>query len=179
MPHYMGSVGQAHPASCLRYAFAHSTPSIIHRLQARSITGLNIYFQVHQHYGYRLRVNWKTNSRQAKKDLYGIERKFPSYCSMEYFCQGLQTLDGVSTCLSILWSDTFILEKSSPCFCLLGLPNQIGEFTTPHANRRQFQELCKFDTCYCGVTPASYALPWHRNETLQHTPLHSPLFLHH
>jgi hypothetical protein len=165
---YTESVGQSHSASRSCRALAHAPTSVIGRLQARSLTGQSLQFQVHQHFGYRLHVTWPAKSRHATG--FWIERRFATYAALSDFCDGLETIDGLCTCLSVQWFSDHLQGKShdsysSPCF-----PNQIDELTTPRALRRHLEEYCKFDRCACHVASAYYTCPWKAEIIPIHTP---------
>jgi hypothetical protein len=179
MSNFNESDGQAHSASCLLRTLSLRSPSIIHRLQVQSLTGQSLGIRVHQHYGYRLHATWNKlpTKHQPHNYLRAIERRFPTYASMEPFCTGLQTLEGLCTCITDRWYDTSLFDKSHFCSLKPCFPNQLDELTTPAQLRRHFQEYCKFDRCTCyyfTVAPATYTLPWQISNIPINTPPPSP-----
>jgi biotin operon repressor len=101
MSQYSESDGQAHSASRLLRTLSLGSPSIIHMLRARSVTGQGLNIHVDQHYGYRLHATWKITNKQMINDLFATERRFPTYSSVDCFCRGLQTIEDLCTCISV------------------------------------------------------------------------------
>jgi hypothetical protein len=63
MSQFSESDAQAHSASRLLRTLSLASPSIIHRLRARSLAGQSLNIRVHQHYGYRLHATWKITNK--------------------------------------------------------------------------------------------------------------------
>ena len=66
---------------------------------ARSVTGQGLQILVHQHYGYRVHLEWRGSS--SRVSLRCMERRFLMACEAETFCTELCSygLEGLCTCV--------------------------------------------------------------------------------
>jgi len=96
MPAPRRSIGQGNLHSLLNLRPAGS--SIVRRLATRSITGRGPNVGVHQHYGWRLHLEWETENEQRGC----LERSFTSFEDVDRVCQELMRggATGLSDCVS-------------------------------------------------------------------------------
>jgi hypothetical protein len=112
MSHFKESDWQAHSASRLVRTLSLGSPSITLMLQARSLTGQALNIHVHQHYDYRLHATSKFTNKKRRNNNRTIERPFPTYASVEYFCTGVKNLQDFSECITVPWYDNSLFHKS-------------------------------------------------------------------
>jgi hypothetical protein len=99
MSHFTERIGQAHIFSHLCHKLPHYNPSIITRLRPRRLSGQSVY----HHFGYHLHLTWQCINKLTKNRRFGVECRFLSYASIYSFCNDLQTLDNLSSCVSERW----------------------------------------------------------------------------
>jgi hypothetical protein len=89
--------GNHHSLPCRRVSANHL--SIVDRLTARSVTGQGLQILVHQHYGYRLHLEWKGSNSRVSSGF--MERRFLMSSDAETFCKELCScgLEGLCTCV--------------------------------------------------------------------------------
>ena len=73
--------------------------SIVDRLAARSLTGRGLHILVHQHYGYRLHLEWSGSGSCSRDSSRFLERRFNMFGEAESFYTELcnQGLEGLCT----------------------------------------------------------------------------------
>ena len=93
------STGRGNPRSLLCRRVSANHLSIVDRLIARSVTGQGPQIPVHQHYGYRLHLEWRGSSSRVSSRF--MERRFLMACEAETFCTELCSygLEGLCTCV--------------------------------------------------------------------------------
>jgi len=94
------SIGQGHPTSLAARKLSANRLSIVDRLAARSVTGRSLHILVHQHYGYRLHLEWSGGGDCQNASRF-MERQFDMSCQSQSFCTQLchRGLDGLCTCI--------------------------------------------------------------------------------
>ena len=90
------SLGQGNPSSLPCRTLSAQRFSIVDRLASRSLTGRPLQILVHQHFGYRLHLEWSANNN-ANSDRF-LERRFCRWDQAKLFSNQLYTLEGVCTC---------------------------------------------------------------------------------
>jgi hypothetical protein len=85
------SFGQGHKSSKLEHTiFKNNSSSIVSRLQSRTLTGRNLQIQIHQHFGYRLQMVWKTKNKKQSSERC-LQRMITMTNEMNKFLQELIT----------------------------------------------------------------------------------------
>ena len=90
--------GRAIPAHCRVAHFPHIA-SIVDRLAARSLTGRGLHILIHQHFGYRLHLEWSGDPNNENSARF-MERRFQRWDEAESFSSQLSRLgfEGLCTC---------------------------------------------------------------------------------
>ena len=92
------SLGQGTPSSLQSRTLSERRLSIVDRLAGRSLTGRGLHILVHQHFGYRLHLEWSGdhNTRSARF----MERRFHRWDQTKSFASQLCRLgiEGLCTC---------------------------------------------------------------------------------
>ena len=92
------SLGQGNPSSLPSRTLSARRLSIVDRLAVRSLTGRGLHILVHQHFGYRLHLEWSGdhNTRSARF----MERRFHRWDQTKSFSSQLCRLgiEGLCTC---------------------------------------------------------------------------------
>jgi hypothetical protein len=93
------STGRGNPHSFLCRRVSANRLSIMDRLTARSVTGQGLQILVHQHYGYRLLLEWRGSCSRVSSRF--MERRFLMACEAERFYTELCSygLEGLCTCV--------------------------------------------------------------------------------
>ena len=93
------SIGQGNPWSLPCHALSTHRLSIVGRLASRSLTGRGLQILVHQHFGYRLHLEWSGNTNNENSVRF-IERRFQMWDEAESFTTQLSSLgfEGLCTC---------------------------------------------------------------------------------
>jgi hypothetical protein len=94
------AVGLGNPHSQLIQRVSAHRPSIVDRLAARSVTGQSLDILVHQHFGYRVHLEW--NGGNSSRESYRfMERRFLMDSDTQTFCVELCKfgLEGLCTCI--------------------------------------------------------------------------------
>jgi len=95
------SIGRGNPSSLPCRRVSARRLSIVDRLAARSLTGRGLHILVHQHYGYRLHLEWSGSGSCSRDSSRFLERRFNMFGEAESFCTELcnQGLEGLCTCV--------------------------------------------------------------------------------
>jgi hypothetical protein len=90
--------GNHHSLLCRRVSA--NRLSIVDKLTARSVTGQGLQILVHQHYGYRLHLEWRGSSSSRVSSRF-MERRFLMTCEAKTFCTELCSygLEGLCACV--------------------------------------------------------------------------------
>jgi hypothetical protein len=93
------STCQGNPHSLLCRRVSANRLSILDRLTARSVTGQGLQILVHQHYAYRLHLEWRGRGSRVSSRF--MERRFLMSRETETFCTELCSygLEGLCTCV--------------------------------------------------------------------------------
>jgi hypothetical protein len=113
MSRYNESDGQAHCASRLLRTLSLASPSITHRLRVSRVRVSTFTYISTMATGFT--QIWAITNRRKINYLFAIERRFPTYSSVDHFCTGLQTIADLCTCKSVQWYHNFLFEKSHIC----------------------------------------------------------------
>jgi len=94
------SIGRGNPSSLPCRRVSTDRLSIVDRLAARSVTGRSLQILVHQHYGYRLHLEWRRCSGSRDSSRF-MERRFYMQGEAETFFTELcsRGLEGLCTCV--------------------------------------------------------------------------------
>jgi hypothetical protein len=160
MTHYTQSFGQGNAFSRCERWLLHRNSSIIHRIQARHLTGQDLHLQIHQHFGYRLHVTWSGNTKHLRHHRVGFERRFLTFNCIQAFCKDLQTLPTLGSCLAVTWADPFLLYKAVAYYNTVYSPAELEAMNTPPGLIKHIQEYCKFCRSGCLVQSAEKSIPW-------------------
>ena len=95
------NTGHGNPSSLSCRRVSANRFSIVDRLAALSVSGLGLQILVHQHFGYRLHLEWSGNGSRHRDSSRFMERGFYLFSEAESFCTELcdQGLDGLCTCV--------------------------------------------------------------------------------
>jgi len=104
---FQRSTGRGSLHSKMTTAVSSNNPSIVSRLFSRSITGRNLDIKIHQHFGKRIHLVWKTLDKSHSNTTYRnppercMERYFILYKELENFCRELNygALEGLCDCV--------------------------------------------------------------------------------
>jgi hypothetical protein len=111
------SFGQGHQSSKLEHnIFKNNSSSIVSRLHSRTLTGRNLQIQIHQHFGYRLHMVWKTKNQKQSSERY-LQRMITMTNEMDKFLQELISGGSENLCNCVGEKFPEILEgKVEKCF---------------------------------------------------------------
>jgi len=95
------STGRGNPHSLPCRRISANRLFIVDRLAARSVTGQGLQILVHQHYGYRLHLEWGGSSSGSMVSSRFMESRFLMSGEAETFCTELCSygLEGLCTCV--------------------------------------------------------------------------------
>jgi hypothetical protein len=89
-------------------------PSIVDRLAARLVNGQSLQIHVHQHFGYRLHLEWNGGSN-CRETYRFMKRRFLMNCDAQTFCLELCKF-GLGLCACVYGNyHSFIHAKAPPC----------------------------------------------------------------
>jgi len=103
--------GMGNPHSKLIHRVSSQRPSIVDRLAARSVTALSLQILVHQHFGYRVHLEWNGGNSSRVSSRF-MERRFFMHYDAQTFCIELRRkgLEGLCSCMYGIYH-TFIPKK--------------------------------------------------------------------
>ena len=159
--------GQGIPSSLAARAISDNRLSIVDRLAARSLTGQGLRVRVHQHYGYRLHLQWKGNRNREGSSRF-MERHFRGFPDVLSFCEQLcdGRLEGLTTCVYDMCYKA-LFHKASTCRREPILSSQTY-LLRPKRWLRAAEErnvVTDWCTCFCNITSANErAIQWGPNK---------------
>ena len=94
------SLGQGNPSSLQSRTLSARRLSIVDRLAARSLTGRSLDIHVHQHFGYRLHLEWSGDPNNHRSERF-MERRFHRWDQTKSFASQLcsRGIQGLCTCV--------------------------------------------------------------------------------
>jgi hypothetical protein len=153
-------LGQASSSSkSTRAICTANTTSIIQRLTARSLNARRLHIHFHQHYSYRLHLNWKCNS------YFSIDET----CMERVLAIGLQRLsnelveggvEGLCSCFYDWLASHNLKDKVTPCFREGWHSSQ--KYLTLNRSLLQSLQECRpyYYTCRCRITYSETLKEW-------------------
>jgi len=133
-----------------------NSSSIVSRLISRSITEQSLKINVHQHFGLKLHLVWRTHRYDDSPERCK-ERCFLIYEELETFCKELKYGARVGLCdcvfIGVHW---FLKGKVDIC---LKRPILQSELEIPRFWLKCYQECLSKSLCRCPVT-SSHWLEW-------------------
>jgi len=130
-----------------------TSPSIIDRINSRSVSEQSLHIQIHHHFGFRLHLLWKCV--KTKKCEIGEEHRKGIFRGRWHRKLLPPTRNGhigrtVQFCLWVGFL-LFLENKVRPCYKIPSLPSQLDEITTPRWHIRHLQEHYDFLRYPCHV----------------------------
>jgi len=132
--------------------------SIEDRLTARSVTGQGLQILIHQHYGYRLHLDWRGSSSSRVPSRF-MERRFLMSGAAETFCTELccYGLEGLCTCV---YEGCYMFTHVRAPRCLRKPLMQSQEYLLqPKWWLKAMQDTSDGTHCGCRIS-SSYMLEW-------------------
>ena len=119
--------------------------SLLGRLFDRTITGQHLNLQIHQHYGERLHVLWKTNSKDSERC---FERHFEWTCDLDWLRKDFSAHPIPGTCTCIV-DNPKVLLQCIVCDRPVSMPTRIQLCGWVLRAHQEMDPACK---CRCPVT---------------------------
>jgi len=147
------SNGQGNLHSKMTNRIFSNGPSIVSRLISRSITGQSLNLKVHEHYGLRLHLVWRTHKHDDSSERC-MERYFFLYEELETFCRGLKfgAMEGLCDCV-FMGLYRFLEGKADICF---KRPILHSEINIPRSLLKCYQEDLSLSPCNCPVSSSHW-----------------------
>jgi len=144
------SNGIGNPHSKLIQRVSSQRPSIVDRLAARSVTALSLQLLAHQHFGYRIHLEWNGCSSSRVSSRF-VERRFFMHFDAQTFCIELcsKGLEGLCACMYGDYN-TFIPQKAPRCLREPFRPSQKYSLK-PKWWLKSLEEIEEENLCECSI----------------------------
>jgi len=147
-------VGQGNPSSPASRTLSARLLSIVDRLASRSLTGQGLRILVHQHFGYRLHLEWSDSSSRDASSRF-MERRFESWNDAESFATEICSLgyEGLCTCMYLghNWAPH---AKAPKCYRAPFYSSQ-KYLLLPKSELKSLEDMAVHTLCSCNITSAS------------------------
>jgi len=147
------SLGQGNPSSLQSRTRSARRLSIVDRLAARSLTGRGLDIHVHQHFGYRLHLEWSGDPNNHRSHRF-MERRFHRWDQTKSFASQLcsRGIEGLCTCV---YDASYQPPRDKAPRCLRGPFYASQELVImPTHELKILEDYAIFNMCGCKITSA-------------------------
>jgi len=145
------SLGQGNHSSLQSRTLSARRLSIVDRLAARSLTGRGLHIHVHQHFGYRLHLEWSGDPNNTRSARF-MERRFHRWDQTKSFSSQLCSLgiEGLCTCV---YEASYQPPHAKAPRCRRG-PFYASQkhLLLPKHELKSMEDYAVFNLCECNIT---------------------------
>jgi len=152
--HTSAGRGNTHSLLCRR--FSTNRLSIVDIFTARSVTGHGLQILVHQHYGYRLHLEWKGGTNVS---LRFMQRRFLTSGEAHTFCTKLFIYGLEELCTCVYEGYYMFMHVRAPRCLREPLMRSQKFLLKPKWWLKALQETSDGTHCWCHIS-SSYMLEW-------------------